>query len=77
MKSSTLVMGRRLTPAGWGRRWWGQGSAASVTLSPVHLGSPRPSPPSLDGDGPSLSQVTLQTPTTRLWDVPSPPFLPT
>lgn len=43
----------------------------------THLGSPHPSPPSFDGDGPSVSQVTLQTPTTQQWDAQSPPFLPT
>lgn len=33
--------------------------------------------PSFDGDGSFLSQVTLQTLTTQLWDVQSPLFLPT
>ena len=45
---------------------------------PAGLGSLQHSPPpSFDEDGPSLSQVTLQTLTTLLWDVQSPPFLPT
>lgn len=43
----------------------------------THLGFPHPSPPSFDGDSPSVSQVTLQTLTTQQWDVQSPPFPPT